>query len=91
VTVTDGAGRSDTAVVTATVQSIDKPLILITSQSVVGKFNKDNQLTLNASIELPPPVAGSTVSVAGSYLWSVNDTSVNLGMDLHIFTIHAYV
>jgi hypothetical protein len=84
VTVTDAlSGRSDTAVVTATVQSILKPLVLITSQSVVGKFNKDNVLTLNASIVL--------ASGRGSYVWSTSDTSVNLGMDLHVFTIHAYV
>jgi hypothetical protein len=68
------SGRSATATVTATVQTVSQPLVLITNttssnQDLVGKLNPDTQLVLEATI---------TLATLGTFVWSVNDTSVDL-------------
>lgn len=68
VTVFD-ATRFDTATITAAVQLASRPLVLITSTSITGKFNPSSQLTIQASIE---------VVTAATYQWTVNDSSIVL-------------
>jgi hypothetical protein len=63
------SSRSATATITATVQTISQPLVLIASQQLVGELNPDQQLVLQATI---------TLATTGSFAWSVNDTSLVL-------------
>ena len=63
------AGRTSTASIAVSVVSSDRPLVSVSSSTIVGKVAPDHQLALS----------GQAFTTAGGYAsWTVSDSSLNL-------------